>query len=96
MAVDSMSVSGSVSGKSSKWSTLPGFRESWPGLLAIVIIALFCELPVFHQLIPEPLFAPQKTFQRSGQPVWPEQVVSDYINRLSSGVLKKTENELLQ
>jgi len=26
-------------------SVLPGFRESWPGLLAIIIIALFCELP---------------------------------------------------
>ena len=45
MAVDSMSMSGSVSGKGSKWSTLPGFRESWRGLLAIVVIALFCELP---------------------------------------------------
>ena len=31
--------------KESKWSTLPGFRESWRGLLAIVVIALFCELP---------------------------------------------------
>lgn len=27
------------------WSVLPGFRESWPGLLAIIVIALFCELP---------------------------------------------------
>jgi uncharacterized integral membrane protein (TIGR00698 family) len=26
-------------------SVLPGFRESWPGLLAIIVIALFCELP---------------------------------------------------
>jgi uncharacterized integral membrane protein (TIGR00698 family) len=32
-------------GKASIWSTLPGFKESWPGLLAIAIIALFCELP---------------------------------------------------
>jgi len=45
MAVDSMRVSGGMSGKSSKWSTLPGFRESWPGILAIMVIALFCELP---------------------------------------------------
>jgi uncharacterized integral membrane protein (TIGR00698 family) len=29
----------------SMWSVLPGFRESWPGLLAIIVIALFCELP---------------------------------------------------
>jgi uncharacterized integral membrane protein (TIGR00698 family) len=33
------------SGKGSIWSVLPGFRESWPGLLAIIVIALFCELP---------------------------------------------------
>jgi len=26
-------------------SVLPGFRESWPGLLAIMVIALFCDLP---------------------------------------------------
>jgi uncharacterized integral membrane protein (TIGR00698 family) len=31
--------------KTSMWSVLPGFRESWPGLLAIIVIALFCELP---------------------------------------------------
>lgn len=31
--------------KPSMLSVLPGFRESWPGLLAIVVIALFCELP---------------------------------------------------
>jgi uncharacterized integral membrane protein (TIGR00698 family) len=29
----------------SVWSVLPGLRESWPGLLAIIVIALFCELP---------------------------------------------------
>jgi uncharacterized integral membrane protein (TIGR00698 family) len=38
-------LSGSKAGKSSMWSVLPGFRESWPGLLAIIVIALFCELP---------------------------------------------------
>jgi len=27
------------------WSTLPGFRESLPGLLALIIIGIFCELP---------------------------------------------------
>ena len=31
--------------KTSMWHVLPGFKESWPGLLAIVVIALFCELP---------------------------------------------------
>ena len=45
MAVESMRMSGSVSARSSRWSTLPGFRESWPGILAIMVIALFCELP---------------------------------------------------
>jgi len=46
MAVsNATAVSAPKSGKTSIWSTLPGFKESWPGLLAIVIIALFCELP---------------------------------------------------
>jgi len=31
--------------KHSVWSILPGFRESYPGLLALIIIAVFCELP---------------------------------------------------
>jgi uncharacterized integral membrane protein (TIGR00698 family) len=31
--------------RTSVWSVLPGFRASWPGLLAIIVIALFCELP---------------------------------------------------
>jgi uncharacterized integral membrane protein (TIGR00698 family) len=31
--------------KTSMWRVLPGFRESWSGLLAIIVIALFCELP---------------------------------------------------
>src|SRR3990172_8531903 len=34
----------------SVWTSLPGFRESSPGLLAMVIIALFCGLPGFSWL----------------------------------------------
>jgi hypothetical protein len=37
--------SASKDSKSSIWSALPSFRESYPGLLALVIIAVFCELP---------------------------------------------------
>ena len=29
----------------SVWSTLPSFKESWPGLLAMAILALLCGLP---------------------------------------------------
>ncbi|MGD9157656.1 MAG: putative sulfate exporter family transporter [Desulfobacteraceae bacterium] len=29
----------------SVWSALPGFRKSWPGLLAMAILALLCGLP---------------------------------------------------
>lgn len=38
-------VSVSETGKTSPWSVLPGFQDSWRGLLAIILIALFCELP---------------------------------------------------
>jgi uncharacterized integral membrane protein (TIGR00698 family) len=31
--------------KMSMWSTLPSFRQSLPGLLAVVIIAIFCGIP---------------------------------------------------
>ncbi len=31
--------------KISMWSTLPSFRQSLPGLLAVVIIAIFCGIP---------------------------------------------------
>ena len=34
--------------KPSVWSALPSFRKSWPGLLAMAIIALFCGLPGLH------------------------------------------------
>jgi uncharacterized integral membrane protein (TIGR00698 family) len=34
--------------KPSVWSALPGFGKSWPGLLAMAIIALFCGLPGLH------------------------------------------------
>lgn len=37
-------VAGPTSPKRSP-GVLPGFHESWPGLLAIIVIALFCELP---------------------------------------------------
>jgi uncharacterized integral membrane protein (TIGR00698 family) len=29
----------------SVWSSLPGFKKSWPGLLAMALLALFCGLP---------------------------------------------------
>jgi len=46
MAISStQSLTGPSTEKTSMWSVLPGFRESWPGLLAIIVIALFCELP---------------------------------------------------
>jgi uncharacterized integral membrane protein (TIGR00698 family) len=31
--------------KVSRWSALPGFRESLPGILALIIIAIFCGVP---------------------------------------------------
>jgi uncharacterized integral membrane protein (TIGR00698 family) len=31
--------------KISMWSTLPGFRQSYPGILALVVIAIFCGIP---------------------------------------------------
>ena len=27
------------------WSTLPTFRQSWPGILALIVIAIFCGVP---------------------------------------------------
>ena len=34
--------------KTSMWSALPGFGKSWPGLLAMAIIAVMCGLPGLH------------------------------------------------
>jgi uncharacterized integral membrane protein (TIGR00698 family) len=31
--------------KVSMWSTLPGFRQSLPGILALIVIAIFCGVP---------------------------------------------------
>jgi uncharacterized integral membrane protein (TIGR00698 family) len=31
--------------KVSRWSALPGFRESLPGILALIVIAIFCGVP---------------------------------------------------
>lgn len=46
MTINGIHKIGEPNGKAaSMWSVLPGFRESWPGLLAIAVIALFCELP---------------------------------------------------
>ncbi len=46
MTTDAIAVSKGLSfKKSSMWSTLPGFHESYPGLLALIIIAVFCGLP---------------------------------------------------
>ncbi|MBW2031242.1 MAG: putative sulfate exporter family transporter [Deltaproteobacteria bacterium] len=46
MATDAASLSQDLKGeKASVWSVLPGFRESYPGLLALIIIAVFCQLP---------------------------------------------------
>lgn len=36
--------------KPSVWSALPSFRKSWPGLLAMAIIAALCGLPGLHFL----------------------------------------------
>jgi uncharacterized integral membrane protein (TIGR00698 family) len=36
--------------KPSVWSALPSFRKSWPGLLAMAIIAAVCGLPGLHFL----------------------------------------------
>jgi len=36
--------------KPSVWSALPSFRKSWPGLLAMAIIAILCGLPGLHFL----------------------------------------------
>ena len=51
MAVDSMSMAGSVNGTSSKWSTLPGFRESWRGLLAIIVIEVLIFTFIFNYML---------------------------------------------
>jgi len=36
--------------KPSVWSALPSFQKSWPGLLAMAIIAALCGLPGLHHL----------------------------------------------
>jgi uncharacterized integral membrane protein (TIGR00698 family) len=36
--------------KPSVWSSLPSFQKSWPGLLAMAIIAAMCGLPGLHHL----------------------------------------------
>jgi uncharacterized integral membrane protein (TIGR00698 family) len=36
--------------KPSLWSAMPSFRKSWPGLLAMAIIAILCGLPGLHFL----------------------------------------------
>jgi uncharacterized integral membrane protein (TIGR00698 family) len=38
-------VTENINKKISMWSTLPSFRQSLPGLLAVVIIAIFCGIP---------------------------------------------------
>lgn len=46
MAVTAASATtGAKPRKPSVWSALPSFRESYPGFLALIIIAVFCELP---------------------------------------------------
>ena len=46
MTTDAVAVSKGLNlKKSSMWSALPGFHESYPGLLALIIIAIFCGLP---------------------------------------------------
>jgi uncharacterized integral membrane protein (TIGR00698 family) len=44
-AVAAASRDAGVSNKISMWSTLPTFRQSWPGILALIIIAVFCGVP---------------------------------------------------
>jgi uncharacterized integral membrane protein (TIGR00698 family) len=34
-----------ITRKVSMWSTLPGFRQSLPGILALIVIAIFCGIP---------------------------------------------------
>lgn len=45
MATNVVASTGTGSTKQSVWSIMPGFRESYPGILALIIIAVFCELP---------------------------------------------------
>ncbi len=45
MATNVVASTGTDSQNQSVWSIMPGFRESYPGILALIIIAIFCELP---------------------------------------------------
>ena len=44
-AVTAASGDAGLARKVSLWSTLPGFRQSLPGILALIVIAIFCGVP---------------------------------------------------
>jgi uncharacterized integral membrane protein (TIGR00698 family) len=48
MTMNQVAGAGPAVRKPSVWSALPSFKKSWPGLLAMAILAVFCGLPGLH------------------------------------------------